>query len=98
MSCFCSQKGQQSTKLDFFFEFFVNILEVLPESARFLNGLLSKTVLFEYSVKNYSNIEYFSKKNIRINIRILSTLNQVHTPKLANLSCVVSQHQKDTSA
>jgi hypothetical protein len=25
---------------------------------------LSKTVLFKYSVKNYSNIEYFSKKKL----------------------------------
>jgi DNA-directed RNA polymerase beta subunit len=33
----------------------------------------SKTVLFEYSVKHYSNIVYFSKKSIRINIRILPT-------------------------
>jgi hypothetical protein len=37
-------------------------------------SLLSKTVLFEYSVKTYLNIEYFSKKIIRINIRILSNL------------------------
>jgi hypothetical protein len=54
--------------------FLVNILEVLPESDCFFNGLLIKTVLCEYSVKNYSNIEYFSKNNIRINIRILPTL------------------------
>jgi hypothetical protein len=32
----------------------------MPESDSFCNGLLCKTVLFEYSVKNYSNIEYFS--------------------------------------
>jgi hypothetical protein len=57
------QESQQITKLDFldFLEFLVTILEKLPESQTVLNGLLSKTVLFEYSVKNYSNIEYFSK-------------------------------------
>jgi hypothetical protein len=29
-------------------------------------GLLSKKLLFEYSVKKYSNNEQFSEKNIRI--------------------------------
>jgi hypothetical protein len=51
----CTQKGQQINKLDFSM-FLVFFLEKLFESLHFY-GLLSKKLLFEYSVKKYSNNE-----------------------------------------
>jgi hypothetical protein len=40
---------------------------------------------FEYSLKKYSNNEYFSKKNIRKNIRILPTLDSSNQELLTGL-------------
>jgi hypothetical protein len=53
ISCFRVQKGQQITK----FDFWKKISNFLGFFFTFLYGLSSKNLLFEYSVKNYSNNE-----------------------------------------